>query len=556
MTKDILIKKGNAIHNGKYDYSLVLDNFKTKEKLPIICSEHGIFYKTFEKHIGNKQGCPECSGKKRYTTEYFISKAKTLDHAKDYDYSKTSYVNNKTHIIVTCKEHGDFKITPGHLLSGEGCPKCRYIKSASSIRRSIEEVIKLAKEVHGNKYDYSLIKDYKNDRIKYPIICPLHGTFEQTFNNHIRGKQGCPVCGIFKYSKEHILTNEEFIEKGNKVHNFKYDYSKINYINSKLKVKIICPIHGEFEQIARNHLQGAGCPSCYKEKSNVEKELYEFIKELLPEYEVIENDRTILDGQEIDVLVPNLNIGFEMNGLIWHSEKFNDDKYYHINKTKKCLEKNIKLYHIFEDEWMYNKDICMSRIKHIFHKNIETIFARKCKIKKVETKEQRSFLDENHLQGYVQSKIAYGLYYDNKLISLMTFGKKRVALGSKATENEYELLRFCSKQNYNIPGAAQKLLKQFIKDYNPNEIISYADRRWSFGNLYEKIGFIKESETKPNYFYVIGKTRKNRFSFRKDQLIKKYNCPKDISEHDFCLSKDWYRIYDCGTLKYIWKKEN
>lgn len=194
MTKDILLEKTQEIFGKKYDYSLVPDNFRTKEKIRIICPIHGIFYKTFEKHIGNKQGCPECSGRKRYTTEYFIKKVKTLDHAKDYDYSKTVYVNSKTHIIVTCKEHGDFKITPGHLLSGEGCPKCRYIKSANSKRRSISEVIEESIKIHGDKYDYSLITEYKNDRIKYPILCPQHGIFYQTFNNHIKAKQGCPLC--------------------------------------------------------------------------------------------------------------------------------------------------------------------------------------------------------------------------------------------------------------------------------------------------------------------------------------------------------------------------
>ena len=136
----------------------------------------------------------------------------------------------------------------------------------------------------------------------------------------------------------------------------------------------------------------------------------------------------------------------------------------------------------------------------------------------------------------------------------MTFGNKRISLGSKSKENEYELLRFCSKKNYNIPGAAQKLFSHFIKIHNPNTIISYADRRWSNGKLYNKIGFIKYNESQPNYYYVIGNKRYYRFNFRKSILVKKYNCPENMTEHDFCLSQKWYRIYDCGCLCYKWGK--
>lgn len=556
MNKESLIKKSIEIHGDKYDFSLVSNNFTTKEKLPIICPLHGTFYKSSEKLIGSKQGCPECSGKKRLDTKSFIEKAKKLEHCKNYDFSKVDYKNNKTHVVIICPEHGEFKISPNHLLSGEGCPKCRYIKSASSKRRSVDDIIKLSIDVHGDKYDYSMVSEYKNDRIKYPIICKEHGVFYQTFNNHIKGKQGCPKCGRNKTIECHFLTRGEWIKRAHEVHNKKYDYSMVEYTHSANKVIIKCPTHGEFQQIARNHLSGAGCPNCFKEKSNIEKELLEFIKELLPNYNIIENDRKILSGQEIDVYIPELKIGFEMNGLLWHSEKYNEDKNYHLNKTINCNNQGVKLYQIFEDEWLWKNEICKSRIRNIlkFTKNI--IYARKCNIKEIDSKTQRLFLNENHIQGYINSKIAYGLYFENELVSIMTFGNKRIALGSKHKENTYELLRFCSKQNYNVIGAAGKLFKYFINKMKPLEVISYADRRWSFGNLYEKIGFTMLTETKPNYFYVLDKHRKNRFCFRKDILVSKHNCPKEVTEHEFCYKQGWYRIYDCGALKYVWKKEN
>ena len=180
MDKTILIDRSKEIFGNFYDYSLVPNTFKTKEKIEIICPVHGVFMKSFEKHINNKQGCPECVGRKRYDTQSFIKKVKTLNHVNDYSFDKVEYINNKTKIIVTCKYHGDFEITPGHLLSGEGCPKCRYIKSSSALRRSVDEIIEKSNEIHNHKYDYSLVENYKNDRIKYPIICPEHGVFMQT----------------------------------------------------------------------------------------------------------------------------------------------------------------------------------------------------------------------------------------------------------------------------------------------------------------------------------------------------------------------------------------
>ena len=485
---------------------------------------------------------------KKYDTNSFIEKANRI-HNNFYDYSKTEYVSFKKNVMVTCPIHGDFTIKPSKHLIGQGCPKCRYIKSSNSKRRKLENVIQKCKEVHGDKYDYSLIKEYKNDREKLPISCPIHGVFYQTMNNHIIGKQGCPECGNIKCHNSRIMTTEEFIEKANKVHNNFYNYSKTTYINSMENVIVTCPIHGDFEQIPRNHLFGSGCPKCFKEKSHVENDVLNYIKEIC-DCEVIENDRTILDGKEIDILIPSKNIGFEINGLIWHSEKFQTNKMFHVEKKENALKKGINLIHIYEDDWILKQNIIKSRIKNLLHLNEIKIYARKCKIKNVPYKNSKLFLDENHLQGNCISKYRYGLYYNNELISLMTFGNLRKNVGKSSNYNEYEMLRFCNKLNTNIIGGASKLLKHFINDINPDRIISYADRNWSNGNLYNTLGFKLYNISSPSYYYVINKKKVNRFNLRKDILISKFNCPKNITEHEFCLSKQWYRIYDCGCLCY------
>ena len=133
----------------------------------------------------------------------------------------------------------------------------------------------------------------------------------------------------------------------------------------------------------------------------------------------------------------------------------------------------------------------------------------------------------------------------------MTFGKLRKNLGNRNVEGQYELLRFCNVLNTSVVGGASRLLQYFIKTYHPRRLLSYCDRRWSSGGLYESIGFRLDHVSKPNYFYVFRDQRKNRFNYRKDMLVRKYGCPKDMSEHDFCLSRKWYRIYDCGTKVYV-----
>jgi hypothetical protein len=249
----------------------------------------------------------------------------------------------------------------------------------------------------------------------------------------------------------------------------------------------------------------------------------------------------------LDIYVDSHKIAFEFDGLYWHSELYKPSNY-HLNKTELCEEKGIKLIHVFEDEWMFKKDIVKSRIKNLFGLNENKIYARKCIIKVVNKDNKKTFLDDNHIQGTVGSNINLGLYYNDELVSLMTFGKGRIAMGGDS--NQYELIRFCNKLNTNVVGGASKLLKHFIKTYNPNEIISYADRRWSQGDLYQKLGFDFMGTTKPNYWYTKDyRTREHRFNYRKDVLVSKgYN--SDKTEFEIMNELGYERIWDCASFKF------
>lgn len=476
----------------------------------------------------------------------FIKKSNDI-HNNKYDYSKVDYINNSTKVCIICPEHGEFWQTPNSHLSGVGCPSCYGNKKLTNTQ-FIEE----CKKIHNGKYSYDKTH-YKNKRSKVIITCPIHGDFEQLAANHKRG-QGCPECGK-KYAKEYRKYNHQhFINESNSRFDNEYEFPNIinEYENSHSKITIK---HNKcntfFTKIACDHITSpyGGCPHCFINKSFPEIEIFNFVKDLLSENELIyTNCRNIIDN-ELDIYIPNLNIAIEFNGLYWHSE-LQKTVDYHINKTNQCNEKGIRLIHIFEDEWLYKQDIVKSMLRNLLSKTENKIYARNCFLKEVSYNDTNEFLNKNHIQGMCVSKIRYGLYYNNELVSVMTFGNLRKNLNCKKNDNEYELLRFCNKLNTNVIGGASKLFKHFIKNIKPSSITSYADRRYSNGNLYNVLGFKLDHISKPNYSYIIKGLRYNRFSFRKNILIEKYDCPQTTTEHEFMKSKGWYRIYDCGCFCY------
>ena len=204
---------------------------------------------------------------KKLTTEEFIKKANKKHNGK-YDYSKVEYIDSHTKVCIICPEHGEFWQGPANHLSGQNCPKCASIEVHTNQSNKKEGFIQKAKEIHGDKYDYSKV-EYINNHTKVCIICPEHGEFWQKPIHHTQGK-GCPYCGGTKK-----LTTKEFVEKAKQIHGDRYDYSKVDYISAETKVCIICPEHGEFWQTPHAHLNGHRCPNCF---GNIKLTNEEFIK--------------------------------------------------------------------------------------------------------------------------------------------------------------------------------------------------------------------------------------------------------------------------------------
>lgn len=272
-----------------------------------------------------------------------------------------------------------------------------------------------------------------------------------------------------------------------------------------------------------------------------EMEIRDFIME--NGIDVVENDRTILDGKELDIYIPSHNIAIEYNGIYWHSSTFKS-RAYHLNKLKKCEAKGIHLIQIFEDSWKTKQEIVKSMLLNSLGLTSNKIHARKCVIKETTKQEKIDFLEKNHLQGDCKIKHSYGLYYNEELVALMGFCKSRFK------KYQYELVRYCNKLNETVVGGSSKLLNHFVKTMKPDNIVSYADKLWSQGKLYEKIGFSLIKESNPSYFYVnrIDMTRHHRFLFNKNKL----NIPDDVLEEEYVYKLGYTKIFNCGNYVYLW----
>jgi len=371
--------------------------------------------------------------------------------------------------------------------------------------------------------------------------------------------------GYYKYHHSAVTLSDE-IKKGSKLSQLKYIKYLISKNQKKLEVeflelntlnligdltKVKCIKCSTIFETRYTYLlnQYKRCYKCYPAGvSNLELELREYINSITTNVEF--SNRTIIPSKysnrnlELDIYIPSKNIAIEFDGLYWHSELYQPDKNYHLYKTNECEKRGIQLIHIFEDEWLYKKDIVKSLLKHKLGKSNKKIYARKCIIKEITKKEKKLFLNNYHIQGNDSSVIKLGAFYDNELVSVMTFSHGNISKGGDPSNKlDWELNRFATK--YHVVGIAGKLLKHFQRNYEWNKIYSYADRRVSDGNLYTQLGFKLVSKSFPNYWYVHQDRRIHRYNLR-----KRPDEPKDIPEWQLRLDEGYIRIWDCGHLKF------
>jgi len=329
---------------------------------------------------------------------------------------------------------------------------------------------------------------------------------------------------------------------------FDKDFFEKNGVSTRVQYDFECAVCGYKIKACLDDGYIPHCRMCSKSSSSNKSKPEDEIALYLSNFNIpiIRNDRKILNGFEIDILLPDHNIGVEHDGLYWHSNLFIDEKY-HINKTKKCAFKGIQLIHIFSHQWILKQDIVKSILSSKLNKNTR-IYARKCIIKLVSAKDKKDFLDRTHLQGNCNTSINIGLYYDDILVSMICFNKSRFD-----KNYDWELTRYSSELFTTITGGFSKMLSHFIKNYAPKNILSYADRCFSIGDLYTKNGFKLINATKPNYYYF-----KNALNIYNRQVFQKHKLKDRLENFDPLLTEvanmynnGYKRFWDCGNYKFL-----
>jgi len=529
---DLKLKFPDIEFNIPNDYK----DIATKNIISMICKTHKKqFFLPLKKILKTKKlGCDICHGR------FFDIDFANNFHNYKYDYSKVNYIDASTPVEIICDIHGSFLQTPKiHYRSG--CPKCGNIKKNTKIsetsRNSDKLIIDKFNEANiDNKF---LLKEINFPKITF--ICKKHNKEKSIQHNrlHLLKCEDCITDDI------KIKTIENLKVKFKEIHNEKYQYDWESYISTHKNMRIFCNSHNEwFQQDPTNHLRGHGCPKCGNINSKEEENLFLFISENFSGT-IERKNRTILDGKEIDIYIPDLNLGFEYNGLYFHSEEFRE-KDFHFNKSKTCLDKGIQLIHIYEDDWISKQDIIKNKILNLLKINTR-IFARKCKIREIPNKKSKDFLNKNHIQGFIPAQICIGLFFNNELVSVMTFIESRFN-----TDCDVELLRYCS--NHNIIGGASKLLNYFEKNFDFKRIVSYANFDYSNGNLYKKLGFEFKGFSDPSYHYFKknSQIRLSRLNFQKHKLKEKLDIyDETLSETENMRNNNYLKIYNSGNMVFI-----
>lgn len=507
--------------------------------------------------------------------EEFICKARAMVCHSDIDYSLVadSYIDSKTPVPLYDKSlrsdgtpYGLFYQSPSNHLKGRCHPDKKIDNISRSKRLSQQDVIKRFMEVHkGENLDYSKVK-YVNMHTKVCIIChelrpdgTEYGEFWQEPVVHLKGCTH-PQLSIDRNATKNGYTNSEFIEKCKIVHSDKnYDYSLVDYKDSRTKVKVVCneigsdgKPHGIFMATPDNFLQGKGCPKCGRSISLGEEWIFGIIAEKLGNDNVQRRVRNVVDGYEIDVYIPSLRIGIEFNGLRWHSELFGKGRHYHLDKMKACNAVGITLFQVFEDEYLLHREALKHKLLRLCNIDDDAvkIGARECVFEEYSHKEAAKFFDANHIQGFSSSTFYFGLKCkrSDSVVAMMSF--------TKNCNGSFELTRYATKLGFSVQGGASKLLKHSIEAIGGCTIYSFLDLRYckdADNNLYTRLGFKLDKTLPPNYSYTDGHGRRmHKFGFRKKHLSRKYGFDMSLTESEMCEKLGYHKIWDCGLLKYVY----
>jgi hypothetical protein len=529
------IRRAVEVHGDKYDYSMVVFT-GLNHNVTIICPVHGPFQQKAASHVNARAGCLKCSGSMKSTTEEFIEKS-IAAHGSKYDYSKVEYKGRAKKVCVICPIHGEFMTIPADHAKGKcGCPKCHNMYVTT------EEFIEKARKVHGDKFDYSQVV-YVAAQKHVTIICPKHGPFRQTPTNHLN-KRGCSLCRYEKSARK--LSRDEFIRRATEVHQGRYSYDKVEYVDARTHVTITCPDHGDFNQIPYSHIgQKAGCPSCVSSgPSKAQLAIHEHLSRFT------EADLEVRQGRgycRYDIYLPEHKIAIEYNGAVWHSTRYSKDPIKDSKKFVIAQSEGVKMISIYDDEWLSKESVVLAFLESAIGQG-EAIHVSECEITEIGTSMAHDFIERNHIQGGVKSEVNLALTHADAIVAVMSF--------NNPTYGRWELTRYCSTAN--IEGGPEKLLKAFLEmpALKIDSVIAYSENRLCMDSLYENLGFKIDAELPPDYWYTTGDPkhgRKDKSDYELEHLETLFpGCDiHNKTEREICEENGLYQIYDCGKRKWV-----
>ena len=592
-------------------------------KSTVVCPTHGEF-EIAPNSLMNGVRCAKCYRDRQGLLrakpfDDFLAEAKAI-HGDVYGYKREDYTNATTPMRVYCKIHNKFFTTsPTRHINGQhtGCPICSSEKKSSSTRTPQEQFISKCRSVHGDTYDLTKVC-YAGSTNKIEVICYKHGPFFPSAGNFIHSASGCPSCGRESVGKKSRKSYESYVDRFTSAHRGHYKYKRIDYEDSKAYVVAVCPSHGEFKQLAMDHVKGIGCAKCafgvYDQESFLEKAaevhkgIYDYSKsvyasafdkvtivckehgeflqaptdhvnnrqgcprcgrvgpskgqlemqEYIEQYYPVSPNHRFWGRKEIDVFVEEQKVGFEYHGLIWHSEMTGKGPSHLKDRSSAAEKDGIRLIHIYADEWDYKRTIVEKLIRSALGVD-RKIYARNTVALPIDGDTANAFLDNNHIQGAVFGAAThYGLIHNSELVAVMSFSRYISNRGKKQEKGQAELRRYAS--SCTVVGGASKLFKAFYVEHKEvMTVFSYSDNRMFLGNLYKTLEFEKGTVSPPSYWYITPgkKFRYNKAKFQKSKLKKMFGDKYDesLSEAENCARSKWYKIYDCGKTQWIWKRQ-
>ena len=534
---------------------------KSNNQVLPVCKDHYIIYNR-ERHAKNKEK------EKQYR------KKKALERKKCKYCGTTENLHMyKEAFIANCCEDCFEKYKIDKLEKRKKTNLEKYgVESVATLNSSKEKSKQTTLEKYGVEYYLQSIE--KKEQSKKTCI-EKYGTEYACQNTDVKerikqttldkyGVENASQSDIIKQKKRNTFTNNIIINKRNAKERYWNTFvEKLNMKQMKIlfdKEYYLNNDNGFGFECLRCHkkiiydtslVQKITC-DCLKYRSKYEDNILDWIISIKSDINIEKNKRFGLDNiiRELDLYFTEYNFGIDFHGLYWHSDLM-VDKNYHKEKFEHFKKLNIHIIQIFENEWVNKQDIVKGIILSKLNINQTKVYARKTIIKEINNKEYQLFLEQNHIQGYVKSKVKLGMFLDDKLISVLGIGKSRFK------KDETEIIRYCSLLNYQITGGLAKFLAYIKNNYKFENIISYIDLRYFDGSSYLNNGFKLEYISNPNYYYFAKNyfyknefILYNRIQFQKHKLKDKLEIfDENLSEYENMLANKYLRIFDAGNYK-------